>query len=77
MKQQASAIICRDDEAAVVKSESESATIGSESESAAMRSESESEKYTSMVAEKATFRSAPDFRHHNGNTDKQADFTDF
>ena len=47
MKQQASAIICRDDEAAVVKSESESATIGSESESAAMRSESESEKYTS------------------------------
>ena len=31
----------------------------------------------SMVAEKATFRSAPDFRHYNGNTDKQADFTDF
>ena len=29
-----------------------------------------------MVAEKATFRSAPDFRHYNGNTDKQADFTD-
>jgi hypothetical protein len=30
-----------------------------------------------MVAEKATFRSAPDFRHYNGNTDKQADFADF
>jgi hypothetical protein len=30
-----------------------------------------------IVAEKTTFQSAPDFRHHNGNTERQADFTDF
>ena len=30
-----------------------------------------------MVAENATFRSAPDFPHHNGNTDREVDFTDF